>query len=76
MKSNEEEIPEGHPSQETRIMFPEDIKLREHGFKIAHRRNNEQPMWERAKIEYTHSDALFLIGEKPDDEKESDEQAA
>ncbi len=59
------DVPEGHPSSETRTMNSKDILLRRAGFKIKHRPKDGEAVWTRHGKEYAQSEALELIARKP-----------
>jgi hypothetical protein len=54
------EIAWGNPSAETRSLFPEDILLRRHGFKISSRPKYGPAVWARGGDRYEHSKALAI----------------
>ncbi len=59
------DVPEGHPSVETRTMNSKDILLRRAGFKILRRSKDGEAVWTRRGKEYAQSEALDLIARKP-----------
>lgn len=52
------DIPEGHPSTESRIFHPDDVRLRRHGFKIERRPRRGEPTWNLHGILFGQSEAL------------------
>lgn len=51
---------EPHRSAETRMTFPQDIRLRDHGFKIAHRPDRYTAIWKRDGTEYVFAIAIRI----------------
>jgi hypothetical protein len=50
----------GCSSAETRDMWPNDQKLRRHGFKIWSRKGSSEAMWIKGGVLFTESEALAL----------------
>lgn len=67
------DIPEGHPSEESRDLKPQDRRLRGFGFKIRERRRGKQAMWERRGELMTESEALAWCAQQVEnlDEKKT-----
>lgn len=51
----------GDQSREKRLMNPDDIRLRAHGFRIESRPAKGEAIWSRGKQKLRHSDAVTLI---------------
>jgi len=53
----------GHAFAEVVNRFPEDIRLHRAGFKIAHRPNGKEALWEKYGKLWAHSRALESLSE-------------
>lgn len=56
-----EEIPDGHPWEETRDLQPMDRKLRLHGFKIEQRAKGRAPVWSRNGQMFEEQEAQEIV---------------
>jgi hypothetical protein len=55
------DVPEGHPTAETRNMCSRDAYLRANGFRIVRRPADSEPVWVRGDKECVQSMALRII---------------
>ncbi len=60
MKKYDEDIPEGHPSQEKRPLRAKDARLRRYGFTINARPKTGPVLWEKAGKVYTEAQAQAM----------------
>lgn len=60
MAAVNDDIPEGHPSQDMTGRFPADFWLRGFGFRIASRPPGGSAVWAKDGKEYLERDALTL----------------
>ncbi len=51
------------PTQDMTTRCPIDAILREHGWEIAHRRNNQEPIWKKGDRLATQSAAIASLPE-------------
>lgn len=54
------DIPEGHPAQEKRVFYPNDVLLRLQGFKIHGRPKGSEARWTKDGKLYLEKEALAL----------------
>lgn len=57
----EEPVIDVHPFAEVAVRFPDDILLRQYGFKIHSRKENQSPIWSRGNKLYCQQKALDRI---------------
>ncbi len=60
-KKCDDDVPPGHPFAETRNLYPRDILLRKHGYRIASRPRQGAATWSLAGVEYTEAQALSQV---------------
>ena len=53
-----------HPWKESRNFHPEDEMLRQHGFTIYARAKDQEPVWTKGGVLFTHQDAVARINGK------------